>query len=56
MFNVNLILWIIGSVVAISILMKMMRSRRDQLVEQLKQYVDREKASETSEPVDSENE
>lgn len=38
----DIILWVVGSAIAIKILFVLMRQRRDQLVEQLRTYVDQQ--------------
>lgn len=51
----NLILWAVGSFIAIGILMALMRRRRDELVEQLSTYVEQQTAVEP-EPTDDKSE
>ena len=45
MLSLNLVLWLIASLIAVSILSAMMRQRRDQLVAQLREYVERKQAA-----------
>lgn len=51
-YYLNLALWVAGSMLAVGTLMGMMRRRRDQLVEELREHVER--ARSTDKPADGE--
>ncbi|WP_218934262.1 hypothetical protein [Rosistilla ulvae] len=43
-----MILWVVGSILAVGILMGLMRRRRDQLVQELREHVERERSTDKS--------